>query len=265
MLLVCLAWGASAHADGRRARRDASPPSPATLEARARAERLELGGHVAANVLLAGPPRPEWISAAGEGEAPGELLWPLEGGAVSRGFGTGWRGRHRALDLMAARGTPIRAAARGLVAYSAWGIRGYGGLVLLVHAGGWVTLYAHASALLVRAGCIVERGETIARVGRSGNANGDHLHFELRRNGERIDPAPLFVEVPAGVVVPRGPAELNDATFLWRVRRGQTLRFIARRAGVTVESIRALNDLPPDGTLARGRRIVVPRRPSETP
>lgn len=249
-----------ARADRRRGKRAVVPPDPATLEARARAERLELGGHVAANVLLFGVPRPEWVEAAGGGAAPTDLLWPLEGGQVARGFGTGWRGRHRALDLMAERGTTIRAAASGIVGYSAWGVRGYGGLVLLVHPGGWVTLYAHCSELLVRPGRLVQRGQTIAKVGRTGNANGDHLHFELRRNGERVDPAPLFVEVPAGVTVPRGPAHLNDRTFLWRVRRGQTLRFIARRAGVTPESIRALNDLPSDGSLERGRRIVVPRR-----
>lgn len=260
-----LASVAIAHADRRSRRRAATPPDPATLEARARAERLELGGHVAANVLLFGQPRAEWIAAAGEGAAPTDYLWPLEGGAVSRGFGTGWRGRHRAIDIMAVHGTPIRAAAAGIVAYSAWGIRGYGGLVMLVHPGGSVTLYAHASELLVRAGRMVERGQVIAKVGRTGNANGDHLHFELRKNGHRVDPAPLFVEVPEGVTVPRGPARLDETNFLWRVRRNQTLRFIARRCAVTEDEIRALNELPEDGTLAPGRRIIVPGRPHTMP
>lgn len=254
----CLS-SAGARADGRRSKRGDATPDPAALEARARAERLELGGHVAANVLLYGVPRPEWIEAAGGNAPPADLLWPLEGGQVARGFGSGWRGRHRALDLMAAHGTIIRAAAAGLVAYSAWGVRGYGGLVMIVHPGGWVTLYAHASELLTRPGRIVQRGQTIAKVGRTGNANGDHLHFELRRAGERADPAALFVEVPAGVVVPRAPAELNERSFLWRVRRGQDLSFIARHAAVTVERIRALNDLPADGHLTPGMRIVVPR------
>ena len=248
--------------DGAAAAAEAAEAAATTDADRARSERLELGGHVAANVLLAGPPRAEWIAEAGGSTPPTDFAWPLDGGKLARGFGTGWRGRHRALDLMAERGTTIRAAARGLVAYSAWGVRGYGGLVMLVHPGGWVTLYAHASELLVRPGHVVRRGEPIARVGHTGNANGDHVHFELRRGGEKTDPAPLLVNLPAGVTVPRGPP-LTDATFLWRVRRGQTLRFIARRAGVTVESIRALNDIPPDGRLERGRRIIVPRRPPD--
>jgi LysM repeat protein len=248
------------HRGGRRRHTWMVGPPERTEEVRARAERLELGGHVAVNALLTGTARADWTAEAGGDTPPTDLAWPLEGGQLARGFASGWHGNHRALDLMAPQGTPIHAAERGIVAYSAWGIRGYGGLVMLVHPGGWVTLYGHASALLVGAGQIVQRGERIALVGHSGNACGDHLHFELRRDGGRVDPAPLLVGLPPGVTVPPGPVVAEDQ-YIWKVRRGQTLPFIAHRAGVPVGRLRELNQLAPDAAVAIGQRLVVPDPP----
>jgi murein DD-endopeptidase MepM/ murein hydrolase activator NlpD len=93
---------------------------------------------------------------------------------------------------VATAGSPIRASAPGLVAYSDNRVRGYGNLLLLVHGDGSVTLHAHCQRVLVFAGQRVEQGQVIAEVGMTGLAMGPHLHFEYHRAGEAVDPTPLF-------------------------------------------------------------------------
>jgi murein DD-endopeptidase MepM/ murein hydrolase activator NlpD len=227
-------------------------------EIAARAARLGLGSRDAANVLLLGPPRPEWSLAAGGTTRSADLLWPLAGGRFMRGYGSGRRGRHRAMDIGAPAGAPIRAADRGIVAYADRGVRGYGRLVMLVHPGGWVTYYAHASELLVRAGQLVQRGEVIARVGHSGSARGDHLHFELRDQGVKVDPSGMLVDLPQGLHLEA--REPLPPTSTCRVRRGDTLLRLARRHGATVRELRALNGLRRTAMLRVGQELVVPTR-----
>jgi murein DD-endopeptidase MepM/ murein hydrolase activator NlpD len=124
------------------------------------------------------------------------LVWPLAadgGGLLSSSYGdrvhprSGDQRFHGGLDLRARGGAPVYAAADGTVAMS--GASGaYGNMVLLDHAGGLQTLYAHHERNLVRAGETVRRGQPIALVGHTGNATGDHLHFEVRWNGGTVDP-----------------------------------------------------------------------------
>lgn len=114
------------------------------------------------------------------------LRWPLRG-SIRSGFGPRGKRHHDGIDIDGQKGDPIRAAADGEVAMArSWGA--YGKTVVLDHGGGVHTLYAHASRVLVNAGEQVRAGQTIAEVGRSGNATGTHLHFELQRNGKPIDP-----------------------------------------------------------------------------
>lgn len=123
--------------------------------------------------------------------APGKgplLSWPLHGAITSR-FGP--RGRHRqhtGIDIDGDKGQPIHAAAEGRVLRAGRSGR-YGLRVILSHGKGLTTLYAHASKLLVHEGEKVHRGETIAKVGDSGNAHGTHLHFEVREKGRPVDPS----------------------------------------------------------------------------
>ena len=124
------------------------------------------------------------------------LVWPLAAdgsGLLSSSYGDRIhpRGRdqrfHAGLDLRAEGGTPVYAVADGTVSLS--GSSGaYGNVVLLDHAGGLQTLYAHHERNLVRVGDTVRRGQPIALVGHTGNATGDHLHFEVRWNGGTVDP-----------------------------------------------------------------------------
>ena len=85
------------------------------------------------------------------------------------------------INIAARQGAPVLAAEGGIVAYAGEGIHGYGRLILLRHAEGYITTYAHNAALLVEVGDLVERGQVIARVGSTGESTGCLLHFELRK------------------------------------------------------------------------------------
>lgn len=112
--------------------------------------------------------------------------WPLSKIDVSSEFGSRG-GRHKGIDLRAPRGTPILAAASGKVLFSGK-MRGYGRVVIIEHEDGFRTLYGHNDRNMAKKGQRVWRGSMIATVGRSGNATGNHLHFELIHNDKRVDP-----------------------------------------------------------------------------
>lgn len=114
------------------------------------------------------------------------FLWPVHGRISSR-FGPRGRGFHYGVDIIAPAGTVVRAADDGVVSYSGW-MSGYGRVVILTHASGLQTVYAHNAVNLVREGQRVRKGDPIARVGSTGNATCPHLHFEVRRNGRPVDP-----------------------------------------------------------------------------
>jgi murein DD-endopeptidase MepM/ murein hydrolase activator NlpD len=127
------------------------------------------------------------------------LLWPVEGGRLWRGFGNVRKGKrkklpHDGIDIGAPDGTPIRAANDALVIYADNGIRGFGNLMVLAHADGTVTFYAHCTALYFFPGQVVERGQVIAEVGHTGIARGPHLHFEYRVRGRARDPHKKLVD-----------------------------------------------------------------------
>jgi murein DD-endopeptidase MepM/ murein hydrolase activator NlpD len=145
-----------------------------------------------------------------------DLLWPVETRTISSAWGPRmrtkvvrvkdqrkkrirYRGRHKGVDLTAPIGTSVFAAMDGQV-ITAGRHRQYGNFVVVDHGNGVTTLYAHHKLNLVREGDIVRRGQKIAEVGRTGNATGPHLHFELRIDGLQRNPLPVLndeEEVPA--------------------------------------------------------------------
>lgn len=114
---------------------------------------------------------------------------PVSGTITSR-YGSNELARdhtHQGLDIAAKTGTPIKAVAEGTVTYSG-SMGGYGNLIIIDHGNGIETYYGHCSKLYAKVGTTVTAGETIAAVGSTGNSTGSHLHFEIRRNGEYVNP-----------------------------------------------------------------------------
>lgn len=123
------------------------------------------------------------------------LKWPLKEGRIAGLFNlraSKGKRRHKGVDLLAPRGTPIYAALDGVVEVASSGgkgWRGYGKIVFINHNGKFWTLYSHCDTTNVKIGQRVKQGEQIATVGRTGRASGFHLHFELRdANGSPVDP-----------------------------------------------------------------------------
>ncbi|MFV1919372.1 M23 family metallopeptidase [Sphingomonas sp. MJ1 (PH-R8)] len=139
---------------------------------------------------------------------------PLHGRAVT----------HRGVDLPGAPGTPVLAAAMGVVRVA--GRRGgYGGLIELAHPDGSATRYAHLSRILVQPGEMVEQGQLIGRMGSTGRSTGSHLHFEYRVGGVPVDPLRYLGKVPSA---PERPlADEPDRTAPALPHRS---RFARRRA-----------------------------------
>jgi murein DD-endopeptidase MepM/ murein hydrolase activator NlpD len=151
------------------------------------AQALGMGTRMAATLLLNGGFPDRWLAAAGGTTLPGHLAWPLPGHRLGRGFGSN-NGEHMAVDVTAPSGTPVLCMARGIVGYAGNEISGYGNTVLVLHPGGWVTLYAHLSAFDVEAGEKVSERQILGAVGSTGIARGNHLHFSLHVRGKAVDP-----------------------------------------------------------------------------
>jgi murein DD-endopeptidase MepM/ murein hydrolase activator NlpD len=123
---------------------------------------------------------------------------PVEGSWNASGFGwridpiTGQMALHEGIDFMAEVGTPIHAAAAGVVV-TAEHHPAYGNMVEISHSGDLLTRYAHASKLHVKPGQLVKRGEKIAEVGSTGRSTGSHLHFEVRQRGVAQNPARFLI------------------------------------------------------------------------
>lgn len=108
---------------------------------------------------------------------------------------------HYGIDLAVDEGTPVWAAARGVVVFAGWK-NGYGNVIYLDHENGMTTRYAHLSELLVKTGHHVVRGETIGLSGETGRVTGEHLHYEVRIKGEAVNPRPYL---PEGLPTERPP------------------------------------------------------------
>jgi murein DD-endopeptidase MepM/ murein hydrolase activator NlpD len=114
------------------------------------------------------------------------FIWPVAA-PLGSGFGPRRDGWHAGIDLLAERGTPIRAAADGVVVASGWE-HAYGRVVKIWHPDDLLTVYAHNQENYAGAGEWVEQGQVIATVGSTGRATAPHLHFEIRREGKKYDP-----------------------------------------------------------------------------
>ncbi|MET0748641.1 MAG: peptidoglycan DD-metalloendopeptidase family protein, partial [Rhizobium sp.] len=127
-------------------------------------------------------------SAAPESTGIGKYRWPVRG-AVIAAYGANVEGsRNDGIDISVPSGTPIKAAENGVVIYAGNGLKALGNTVLVRHDDGTVTVYGHADALSVTRGQKVQRGQTLATSGMSGNAKQPQMHFEVRKNASPVNP-----------------------------------------------------------------------------
>ena len=136
-------------------------------------------------------PRMAPPATALSGAAP-RFAWPLRGRTLAS-FGPRSGGQQNdGIDIAAPSGTPVKAADGGTVVYSGSEVRGLGNLLLVSHAGGYITAYAHLDKLSVAKGATVKKGQTIGTVGTSGGVSEPQLHFEIRHRNKPVDPAGLL-------------------------------------------------------------------------
>jgi murein DD-endopeptidase MepM/ murein hydrolase activator NlpD len=130
------------------------------------------------------------------------FIWPMPQASISQGFGpsdlafepsfAGFAHFHTGIDLVEPAGSQVLAADDGVVAVSASGDTGYGNYVVVAHASGMTTLYGHLAQSLVHVGQQVKQGQPIGLEGSTGNSTGPHCHFEVRVNGQPVDPTPFL-------------------------------------------------------------------------
>jgi murein DD-endopeptidase MepM/ murein hydrolase activator NlpD len=193
------------------------------------------------------PPAPPTAAPpAGASAAPSELPVVTSPYGARHDPFDGHLTRHAGVDLRAAEGAPIAAAAGGVVR-RAGVMGGYGQAIEIDHGGGLTTLYGHASELLVHEGDSVTQGQTIARVGHSGRATGPHLHFEVREDGKPLDPQGFLPQpggdgtlasplLPEAAAAP-SPSRLDQpSTSTSAVRALSALKIYGLRAEETSES-----------------------------
>jgi murein DD-endopeptidase MepM/ murein hydrolase activator NlpD len=150
----------------------------------------------------------------GEGPAPaptepavaaGRFPWPVNGKILAN-YGTGAGPSHNeGINISAPRGTPVHAIDSGTIAYVGNEVQGYGNLVLVKHANGWISAYAHLDGVTVKKGDSVSAGQIIGQVGSTGGVDEPQLHFELRRGKRPVDPREFLAPAPSAAVRPGQP------------------------------------------------------------
>ncbi len=176
-------------------------PGPATRPTIINSDRPEpIGSEPAERVAVATPQSPVLNDASPiakrttpqSAALPGKFRWPAKGRVIAA-FGPRQDNTHNdGINILVPQGSSVVATEGGTVAYAGSELKGYGKLVLIRHEGNWVSAYAHNDVLLVRRGDSVERGQEIAKAGKTGSVDQPQVHFELRQGSKPVDPMPLL-------------------------------------------------------------------------
>jgi murein DD-endopeptidase MepM/ murein hydrolase activator NlpD len=172
----------------------APKPAPAQNAAQAKPAPAKVAAtepvataRIATSVADAAADASKDTQASATGAIP-TFRWPVRGRVIA-GYGAKTNGQQNdGINLAVPEGTSVKAAEDGVVAYSGNELKGYGNLLLVRHANGYVTAYAHASELKVKRGEAVKRGQIIALAGQTGTVNSPQLHFEIRKGSTPVDP-----------------------------------------------------------------------------
>jgi murein DD-endopeptidase MepM/ murein hydrolase activator NlpD len=152
----------------------------------------ELVGSATLSALRRGSSGTGTPNGTGTPTGPVRFLRPVRA-PIGDGFGPRWGRMHTGIDFPVPMGSPVGAAGRGVVKFAGWNTGGYGYLIVISHRLGYESWYAHLSRVLASPGQAVVGGTRIGSVGSTGHSTGPHLHFEVRRNGTPIDPAPYLL------------------------------------------------------------------------
>ena len=123
---------------------------------------------------------------------PFVISWPVPEVRINQAFSPDKNRKHAGIDFGGAKNSPILAAHDGLVVYAGKAFKGYGRMVMIEYNSEWATLYGHLNKIKVKEGEYVKAGQVIGGMGRTGHATGVHLHFELIRKKENVDPLPML-------------------------------------------------------------------------
>jgi murein DD-endopeptidase MepM/ murein hydrolase activator NlpD len=171
-------------------------PAPAKIAAKPRSVSHQAAAKPRANppVQVASAPLPAIAPAAPAPASSGSVVfvWPVNGRIISPFGATSGGERNDGINIAAVQGTPIHAAAGGTVSYAGDDLKDYGNLVLIKHADGYVTAYAHADRLIVGKGDAVSKGQVIGYAGHTGDVATPQLHFEIRHGTQPLDPSALL-------------------------------------------------------------------------
>lgn len=158
---------------------EAAPPPPPSPQPPPAAQPSQ-------EVAAVPPPKPAEPEPAPR--SSGRFLWPVKGKVISN-YGPKPDGMHNdGINIAASKGTPVVAVDNGVVAYAGNELRGFGNLLLVKHADGFITAYAHLDRIDVERGASVKRGQAIGTVGQTGAVTSPQLHFELRKGSQAVDP-----------------------------------------------------------------------------
>jgi murein DD-endopeptidase MepM/ murein hydrolase activator NlpD len=165
-------------------------PKPAEVKPVAQAASAAAAEKNAQLIAAVKPAEPAEDAVKGDDKQAGmQFRWPVRGRIIS-GFGPKPGGQqNEGINVSVPEGTSVKAAEDGVVAYAGNELKGYGNLVLIKHADGWVTAYAHNSAIDVKKGETVKRGQTIAKAGQTGSVTSPQVHFEIRKGSQPVDPS----------------------------------------------------------------------------
>ena len=191
--------------------------------------------------------------------------FPLPRTEITSPFGMRRYRWHYGTDLELDTGDPVVAVFDGIVRVTQYDRYGYGHYIVLRHYNGLETLYGHLSAYEVKVGDIVNAGDVIGRGGSTGRSSGPHLHFEVRYQGNALNPIELYdfetavLKRDTLLITPESFSYLKEArkVIFHKIRSGDTLSEISRRYGVSINTICRLNGISRKTILKIGRRLRV--------
>jgi murein DD-endopeptidase MepM/ murein hydrolase activator NlpD len=176
---------------------EAIQPKPATLTPPPQTSAPQAAAAVSPAAV---PPRntaSDNAQASAEPIPGGRFPWPVRGRVVAAYGNSPGGGHNDGINIAAPLGTPVRAIDSGTVVYAGNEVKGYGNIVLIRHANGWISAYAHLDDVTVKPGDAIAAGEVIAKVGNSGGVAEPQLHFELRRGKKPVNPTEFLAPTPS--------------------------------------------------------------------